>query len=161
MPPCCLRPALPRRLHKTGRLCGGRHTTLRVPVLLRRSLLRWSRLPISSSHQITRTAGINATSSRSPSAREGHGAELLGATQTAHPVIAAVTCHDPCKAGPRHKLHELREHRLAQVHSSSPKVSTSGSYSNRKMGKLISNRHQNKSLYNPRRCFISAHESVS
>ena len=92
---------------------------------------------------------------------EGHGAELLGATQTAHAGIAAITRHDARKAGPRHELHELREQRLAQVHSSPPEVSTSGSYSNRNMGKLISNRHQNKLLSNPRQCSVLAREFVS
>ena len=74
--------------------------------------------------------------------REGHGAELLGATQAAHSGIAAITHHNPREAGPRYKLHELREQRLAQVHRSSPEASISGSYSNLNMGKLISNRHQ-------------------
>jgi len=48
---------------------------------------------------------------------ERHGAELLGATQTAHPEIAAMTRHDTRKTCPRDELHELREQRLAQVHS--------------------------------------------
>ena len=93
--------------------------------------------------------------------RKSHGAELLGATQTAHPGIAAITRHDARKASPWHELHELREQRLAQVHCSPPEISTSGSYANLNRGKLISNRHQNKSLCNPRQPLASAREFVS
>ena len=83
---------------------------------------------------------------------EGHGAELLGAAQAAYSGIATITRHDSRKAGPGHKLHELREQGLAQIHSSPPEVLTSGSYLKQDMGKLISNRHQNKLRYNPRHC---------
>jgi hypothetical protein len=92
---------------------------------------------------------------------EGHGTELLWATQTAHSGIAAIAIHDARKTGPRNELHDLREQRLAHVHSSPPEVSTSGRYLNRNMGKLISNRHQNKLLCNPRHCSILAREFVS
>ena len=73
---------------------------------------------------------------------EGHGAELFGTAQAAHTGIATIASHDARKARPRHKLHELREQRLAQIHSSPPEKSISGGYSHRNVGKLISNRHQ-------------------
>lgn len=92
---------------------------------------------------------------------EGHGTELFGASQTAHSGIAAIARHDPRKAGPWHELHELCEQRLAQVHCSPPEGSTSESYANLNRGKLISNRHQNKSSYNPRQHLDSAREFVS
>ncbi len=82
--------------------------------------------------------------------RKGHGPEWFWATQAAHSGIAAMSRHDARKAGPRYELHNLCEQRLAQVYSSPPEVSISGSYSNRNMGKLISNRHQNKLLCKPR-----------
>ena len=85
---------------------------------------------------------------------KGHGAELLRAAQAAHSGIAAIAIHDARKAGPRNELHDLCEQRLAHVHSSPPEVSTSGGYLNRNMGKLISNRHQNKIPRNPRQCSI-------
>src|ERR1019366_5358162 len=69
--------------------------------------------------------------------RESHGTELLGARQAAHSGIAAIACHDACKAGPRNELHDLREQRLAQVHSSSPEKSISGRYLNLNMGKTL------------------------
>jgi len=93
--------------------------------------------------------------------REGHGAELLGAAQTAHFEIATIPQHNARKAGPRNELHELREQRLAQVHGSSPQVSACGRYSNLNRGKLISNRHQTKLLCNPRQCSVLAREFVS
>src|ERR1019366_4425655 len=64
------------------------------------------------------------------------------AIQDSHAGIAAITLDNSCETGPRHKLHELREQRLAQVHSSPPKKLISGSYSNLNVRKLISNRHQ-------------------
>ena len=42
-----------------------------------------------------------------------------------------------------------------------PEESTSGRYLNLNMGKLISKRHQNKSLRNPRQCSILARNFVS
>ena len=93
--------------------------------------------------------------------REGHGAELLRATQTAHSGIAAITRHDARKAGPRNELHNLCEQRLAHVHSSPPENSISGRYLNWNMGELISNRHQHKSLCKPRQYSILAREFVS
>ncbi len=97
---------------------------------------------------------------------KGHGAELLCATQTAHSGISTIAIHDARKAGPWNVLHDLREQRLARVHSSSPEDSISGSYSKLNVGKLISNRlisnrHQNKLLYNPRQYSILALEFVS
>lgn len=71
---------------------------------------------------------------------ERHGAELLGAGQAAHSEIATITRHGSCKTGPRNELHDLCKQRLARVHSLLPEKLTSGSYSKRKMGKLISNR---------------------
>jgi len=68
---------------------------------------------------------------------------------------------DSRKAGSRYKLHELREQRLAQVHSLPPQVSNSGSCPNLNTGKLISNPHKSKLLRNPRRCLASAHGFVS
>lgn len=93
--------------------------------------------------------------------REGHGAELLWATQAAHSGISTIAIHDARKTGPRNELHNLREQRLAQVHSSPPENSISGRYLNRNMDKLISNRHQNKSLCKPRQYSILAREFVS
>ena len=81
--------------------------------------------------------------------REGHGAKLLWAAQAAHAEIAAIARHDARKAGPGNEFHDLREQRLAHVHSSPPEESTSGRYLNRNMGKLISNRHQNIYAINP------------
>jgi hypothetical protein len=63
--------------------------------------------------------------------------------------------HDPGKARPWHKLHDLREHRLAGIHKQSSEKSISESYSNMKA--LISNRHQYNLLENPRQSLISAH----
>ena len=71
-----------------------------------------------------------------------HGAELLGTGQAAHAGIAAIAFHDAHKAGSRHILHDLREQSLAYVHSSPPGNAIPGSYLNRNLGKLISNRHQ-------------------
>jgi hypothetical protein len=73
---------------------------------------------------------------------EGHGAELLSATQYAHAGIAAITRHDSPEAGSRRELYNLREQRLAQAHSSPPEKAISGNYSKRKMRKQISNRRQ-------------------
>jgi len=87
--------------------------------------------------------------------RKSHGTELFGAAQAANARISAITLHDSCEAGPWHKLHNLREHRLAQVHSLSPEILTSGAYSNRNMGKLISNRHQN--IYSATRTIVGLH----
>jgi hypothetical protein len=73
---------------------------------------------------------------------KSHGTELFGATQTEDAGIAAITCHDSSEAGPWQKFHQLREQRLAQVHSLPPEILTSGGYSKVNVGKLISNRHQ-------------------
>ena len=74
---------------------------------------------------------------------KGHCAKMFCAIQDSHAGIAAITLDNSCETGPRHKLHELREQRLAQVHSSPPEKLISGSYSNLNVRKLISNRHQN------------------
>ena len=74
--------------------------------------------------------------------REGHGAELLGAIQDTHAGIATIALDNSRETGPRHKLHELREQRFAQVHSLPPEKLISGSYSNLNVRKLVSNRHQ-------------------
>jgi hypothetical protein len=49
--------------------------------------------------------------------RKGHAAKLLGATQGARPMIAAIASDDAMKSFPRQKVHHLREQRLAKVHS--------------------------------------------
>jgi hypothetical protein len=55
----------------------------------------------------------------------------------------------------------LGEQRLAGVHKSPPEELTSGSYSNWNRRKLISNRHQNKSLCKPRQYSTLARDFVS
>jgi hypothetical protein len=42
--------------------------------------------------------------------REGHDAKLLGATEAARPVIAAVTIDDAMEGLPRQEVHDLHEH---------------------------------------------------
>jgi hypothetical protein len=44
---------------------------------------------------------------------------LLGATETARPVIAAVAIHDAMESLPWQEIHDLREQRLAEVHGDS------------------------------------------
>ena len=51
--------------------------------------------------------------------REGHDAKLLGATQAARPVIAAVSIDDAMEGLPRQEVHDLREQGLAEVHGDS------------------------------------------
>ena len=51
--------------------------------------------------------------------REGHDAKLLGATEAARPVIAAVTIDDAMEGLPRQEVHDLREQHLAEVHGDS------------------------------------------
>src|SRR5674476_1056178 len=51
--------------------------------------------------------------------REGHDAKLLGATEAARPVIAAVTIDDAMEGLPRQEVHDLREQGLAEVHGNS------------------------------------------
>ena len=51
--------------------------------------------------------------------REGHDAKLLGATQAARPVIAAVSIDDAMEGLPRQEVHGLREQGLAEVHGNS------------------------------------------
>src|SRR5450756_2541700 len=51
--------------------------------------------------------------------REGHDAKLLGATEAARPVIAAVTIDDAMEGLPRKEVHDLREQGLAEVHGDS------------------------------------------
>jgi len=92
---------------------------------------------------------------------ESHGAELLWATQAANSEIPAIAVYDARKAGPRNEFHDLCEQRLAHVHSSPPEDTNSGRYSNRNVGKLVSNRHQNKSLCNPHQYSILARYFVS
>ena len=48
--------------------------------------------------------------------REGHDAKLLGATEAARPVIAAVPIDDAMEGLPRQEVHDLREQGLAEVH---------------------------------------------
>ena len=86
--------------------------------------------------------------------RKRHGTELFGTTQTSYARVAAMTRHEAGKARPWHELHNLREHSLARIHKHPPEESTSESYSN--MNGLISNRHQNNLLENPRQNSISA-----
>jgi hypothetical protein len=42
--------------------------------------------------------------------REGHDAKLLGATEAARPVIAAVTIDDAMEGLSRQEVHDLHEH---------------------------------------------------
>src|SRR5271168_3181551 len=51
--------------------------------------------------------------------REGHDAKLLGATEAARPVIAAVSIDDAVEGLPRQEVHGLREQGLAEVHGDS------------------------------------------
>src|SRR5450759_4510226 len=46
--------------------------------------------------------------------REGHDAKLLGATEAARPVIAAVTIDDAMEGLPRQEVHDLHEQGLAE-----------------------------------------------
>ena len=80
--------------------------------------------------------------------RVGHDAKVLGAGQHRNPRIARVARHDACKAGPRHKLHQLGKKRLAKIHWKSRKLSIWGNH--QQMQHRNSNRHQNKSPANPR-----------
>jgi len=48
--------------------------------------------------------------------RKGHGAELFGATEVAHPAVAAIPSHTAGKRGPGKKIHQLRKQQLASVH---------------------------------------------
>jgi hypothetical protein len=48
--------------------------------------------------------------------RIGHGAKLLGATEAAHPAVAAITGHAAGKRGPGKEIHQLRKQQLASVH---------------------------------------------
>lgn len=49
--------------------------------------------------------------------RKGHAAKLLGATQGAPPMIAAIASGDAMRSFPRQKVYHLREQRRAKVHS--------------------------------------------
>jgi hypothetical protein len=51
-----------------------------------------------------------------------HDAELLGAVEAAHPIVATVALHDAAQARPGYELHQLREQRLALVHRFSRRV---------------------------------------
>jgi hypothetical protein len=51
--------------------------------------------------------------------RESHDAKLLGATEAARPVIAAVSIDDAMEGLPRQEVHDLREQGLAEVHGDS------------------------------------------
>jgi len=51
--------------------------------------------------------------------RKGHDAKLLGATEASYPVIAAVAIHDAMEGLPRQEVHDLREQRLAEIHTGS------------------------------------------
>ena len=51
--------------------------------------------------------------------RKGHDAKLLGATEAARPVIAAVSIDDAMEGLPRQKVHDLRKQGLAEVHGDS------------------------------------------
>ena len=78
---------------------------------------------------------------------KGHGAELLGAGQGAHPGIAFVPLHDARKAGPRNELHDLGEQGRASIHACSSGDWVPGSYT--RTGRLSSNRHQAKLARSP------------
>jgi hypothetical protein len=49
-----------------------------------------------------------------------HRSVLFGAGQRSRPVIAAIARDNLCERRPRHKIHELREQRLADVHGRLP-----------------------------------------
>jgi hypothetical protein len=51
--------------------------------------------------------------------REGHDAKLLGATEAARPVIAAVTIDDAMEGLSRQEVHDPHEQGLAEVHGDS------------------------------------------
>ena len=80
--------------------------------------------------------------------RVGHDVKVLGAGQRRDPGVPRVTGYDACETGPRHKLHQLREKRLAKIHGQSPKKSIWGNYSQN--SHRHSNLHQIKSAANPR-----------
>jgi len=54
--------------------------------------------------------------------RKGHHAKQVSAAERAHTRIALVPFDDARKGFPRHKLHHLREQRLAQVYAALPVV---------------------------------------
>jgi hypothetical protein len=85
--------------------------------------------------------------------RKGHRAKLLGTRQRANARVALVAPNDAREARPRHEFHDLSEQCLADVHLYSPEMSIRGKYV--VLGKESSNRHQTKSGYRPRQCFIS------
>ena len=93
--------------------------------------------------------GLDVAQGFAPSQlRVGHDAEVFGAGQRGDSRIAGVTCNDASEAGPRHKLHQLSEKHLANIHEESPKKSIWGNYSQKWLRN--SNRHQIKRAANPR-----------
>jgi len=51
--------------------------------------------------------------------RKGHNAKLLGATETARPMITTVTIHNAMESLPWQEIHNLRKQGLAEVHGGS------------------------------------------
>lgn len=54
---------------------------------------------------------------------KSHGAELLGATEAAHPAVTAVTSHTAGKRSPGQEIDQLREQQLTSVHRRLQKTS--------------------------------------
>ncbi len=74
-------------------------------------------------------------------------AELVGAIERAHPLIAAVASHDAPETRPRHEIHDLHKQRLADVHNG-PRVGNTRDH--RRNRPLRSSRHQVISTLTPR-----------
>ena len=104
--------------------------------------------------RIGRQAGLDIAQALSPSQlREGHGAELFGTRQRSHTRVASMALHDAREAGPWNELHDLSKQGLADVHALPQRQSSSGKYA--VLEERSSNRHQTKSVCNPRQCLIS------
>ena len=86
--------------------------------------------------------------------RKRHHAELLGAIHPTYPGVARVAFDHSRKARPRHKLHDLREQRFADIHDRSPGITTRRNYTNSTL--RDSNRHQTKSADKPRQYWFFA-----
>jgi len=54
--------------------------------------------------------------------REGHAQELIQARERFHLPLALISGHASAKRGQWKVLHQLREHELALVHQSSPRI---------------------------------------
>jgi hypothetical protein len=78
---------------------------------------------------------------------KSHDPKLLGATQAAHTLIAAIERHDARKACPWDELHDLRKKGIADIHRESPRGLTLGK--NTKMRKRTSNQRQKNLIARP------------